>query len=118
MEVMNRKTDIWQWWWSFFAFTNFWKEACEQRCWSLAKISKILAGADILLMPIFVMFLHGGPVQMSRYSAGESPPIKAGRPAATPHLVTARGEDNIFKSENISEVWEKPATADFAEPKQ
>ncbi len=40
-------------------------------------------------------FLHGGPVQISRNSAGESPPIKTGRPAATAHLVTACGEYNI-----------------------
>jgi hypothetical protein len=33
-------------------------------------------------------------------------------------LVTAWGEDNIFKEENIRKVWKKPATADFAEPKQ
>jgi hypothetical protein len=34
-------------------------------CCSLAKISEILAGTDILLTPIFLMLLHGGPVQMS-----------------------------------------------------
>jgi hypothetical protein len=66
-------------------------------CYSLAKISEILAGADILLMPLFVMFLHGGPVQISRYSAGENPPMKAGRPAATAHLVTAHEEYNTFR---------------------
>jgi len=47
----------------------------------------------------------------------ESPPIKAGRPAATSHLVTARGEHNVFQEENISEVWEKSAAADFDGPK-
>ncbi len=76
----------------------------------MEKISEILAGADILSTPIFVTFLHGGPVQMSRYGAGESPPVKAGQPAATPHLVTACGEHNIFKKE----VWEKSAAMDFA----
>ncbi len=49
-------------------------------CYSVAKISEILAGADILSMAIFVTFLHGGLVQCS---VGESPPIKAGRPEAT-----------------------------------
>jgi hypothetical protein len=49
---------------------------------------------------------------------GESLPIKAGWPAATPHLVTAHGEHNIFKEENISEALEKSAAADFASPKQ
>jgi hypothetical protein len=55
-----------------------------------------------------------------RYIAGESPPIKAGQPAATVHLVTAHGEINVFreKYENISEVWEKSAAADSAGPKQ
>ncbi len=42
-------------------------------------------------------FLHSRLLQISRYSAGESPPIKAGRPAATAHLVTASGELNIFR---------------------
>jgi hypothetical protein len=72
----------------------------------LGKISEILAGPNILSTPIFVTFLHGGPVQMCHYSARESLPIKAGWPVATPNLVTALGEDNIFKKENISEVWE------------
>ncbi len=55
-----------------------------------------------------------------RYSVGESLPIKAGRPAATAHLVNERGEINVFreKYENISEVWEKSAAADSAGPKQ
>ncbi len=74
-------------------------------CYSLAKISEILAGADILSTPIFVTFSAWRPVQISRYSAGESLPIKAERQAATTHLVTARGKHNIFreKKENISE---------------
>ncbi len=55
---------------------------------------------------------------MSLYNVGECPPIKSGWPAATGHFVTARGGGNIFKEENISRVWEKPATADFAGPKQ
>jgi hypothetical protein len=46
--------------------------------------------------------MHGGPVQMSRYNAGESLLLKAGWPVA----------------ENIREVWKKPTTADFAGPKQ
>jgi hypothetical protein len=68
-------------------------------CYSLAKISEILVGADILSGQIFVTFsaLQAGTICW--YSAGESPPIKAGQPAATAHLVTASGEINTF--------WEK-----------
>ncbi len=55
---------------------------------------------------------------MSQYSVGESLPIEAGRLAVTSNFVTAWGEDNIFKEENISEVWEKPANADFSRQKQ
>jgi hypothetical protein len=33
---------------------------------------------------------------ISRYSAGESPPIKAGRPVAKAHLATACGGIDIF----------------------
>jgi hypothetical protein len=47
-------------------------------CLSLAKISEILAGADICWRQYFVTLLHGRPVQMSRYSVGESQPIKGG----------------------------------------
>ncbi len=47
----------------------FYQFLIERLCYSLAKISEILAGADILSMLIFVTFLHGGPVQISRYSA-------------------------------------------------
>jgi hypothetical protein len=68
-------------------------------CYSLAKISEILAGADILSTAIFVTFSAWQAGTIIQYSAGESPPIKAGRPAATTHLVTARGEINTF--------WEK-----------
>jgi hypothetical protein len=42
-------------------------------CYSLAKISETLAGQR----------------QYLTYSEGESPPIKAGQPEATPHLATA-----------------------------
>ncbi len=48
-------------------------------CYSLAKISEILAGAKILPTPIFVTFSAQRAGTTSRYSAGESPPIKAGR---------------------------------------
>ena len=68
-------------------------------CYSLAKSSEILAGADILLTPIFVTFSAWRASTISQYSAGESPPIRAGRPAATAHLVSARGGINTF--------WEK-----------
>jgi hypothetical protein len=75
-----------------------------------------LAGANILSTPIFVTFsaLRAGTIS----SAGEIPPIKAGPPATTTHLLTARGEINIFreKKENISKVWEKSAAADYAGP--
>ncbi len=60
-------------------------------CYSLAKISEILTGANILSTPIFVTFSARQAGTISQYSAGESPPIKAGRPEATAHLVTARG---------------------------
>jgi hypothetical protein len=56
-------------------------------------------GADILSTPIFVMFSAWQAGTISRHSAGESPPIKAGRPAVTAHLVTARG--------GINTSWEK-----------
>ncbi len=55
-------------------------------CYSLAKISEILAGADILLTPIFATFSAWRAGTISQYNAGESPPLKAGRPAATVHL--------------------------------
>ncbi len=60
-------------------------------CYSLAKISEILAGANILSTPIFVTFSAWRAGITSRYSAGENPPIKAGRPVATAHLATAYG---------------------------
>ncbi len=47
-------------------------------CYSLAKISEILVGADILLMPIFVTISLWRAGKTSWYCAGESPPIKAG----------------------------------------
>jgi hypothetical protein len=55
---------------------------------------------------------------ISRYSAGESPPIKVGPPVATAHLATACGGINIFWEtwENISEVWEKSAAVNSARP--
>jgi len=68
-------------------------------CYSLAKISEILPGANILSTPTFVTFSAWRASTISWYSAGESPPIRAGRPAATAHLVSARGGINTF--------WEK-----------
>ncbi len=47
-------------------------------CYSLAKISEILAGANILLTPIFVTFSAQRAGTTSRFSAGESLPIKTG----------------------------------------
>ncbi len=53
-----------------------------------------------------------------RNSAEESPSIKAGQPEATPHLATACGGINtIWETKEIfSEVWEKSAAVDSAEP--
>jgi hypothetical protein len=65
-------------------------------CYSLAKISEILAAANILSTPLFVTFSVWRAGTISRHSAGESLPIKAGRPAATAHLATARGGINTF----------------------
>jgi hypothetical protein len=65
-------------------------------CYSLAKISEILAGADILSMPIFVTFFAWWAGTTSHYSAGESLPLKAGWPEATTHLATACGGINTF----------------------
>jgi hypothetical protein len=56
----------------------------------------------------------------SRYSTGESPPIKAGHQGAIPHLETTceihhiNGEQNVL----ISQTREKSAVGDSAEPKQ
>ncbi len=66
-------------------------------CYSLGKISKILVGVDILSTPIFVMFYAWQSGTISRYSAGESQPLKAGRPAATAHLATSRGGINNYR---------------------
>jgi len=68
-------------------------------------------GANILSTPIFVMFSASGAGTTSRYSAGESPLIKAGWPVATTHLATACGGINNFWEtlEIISKVWEKSA---------
>jgi hypothetical protein len=65
-------------------------------CYSLARISEILVGADILLMPIFVTVSAWRAGTTRRYSAGESPPLKAGRPEAMPHLASACGGLNTF----------------------
>jgi hypothetical protein len=68
-------------------------------CYCLAKISEILAGADILSTPVFVRFSAWRAGTISPYNTGESLPIKAERPAETAHLATARGGINTF--------WEK-----------
>jgi hypothetical protein len=56
---------------------------------------------------------YNKPVQCGREFA-----IKAGRPEATPHLATAcKGIKTIWKMKEIfSEVWEKSAAVDSAEP--
>jgi hypothetical protein len=73
---------------------------------------------DILSVPKFVTFLAWQAGTISRYSAGESPPIKAGQPEATPHLATACKGIHIIREtkEIVSEVWEKSAVVDSAEP--
>ncbi len=91
------------WYWTMMVITFCFYQFLIGRVWSEILTAKI---SEILSTPIFVTFLPGGLVQISRYSAGESLPIKAGQPAAAPHLVIAWGEDNIIEEENISEVWE------------
>jgi hypothetical protein len=62
----------------------------------------------------------------SAWRAGTNKPVQCGRESThksraangNTTLVTASGEHNIFKEENINEVWEKSAAADFAGPKQ
>jgi hypothetical protein len=67
----------------------------------------------------FVAFHHGGPVQTGWYSAGESPHIKAGQPAATGQSIgdCMRWRQHL-QEENTREIREKPATANFSGPKQ
>ncbi len=69
-------------------------------------------------VPKFVTFSAWRAGTISRYGTGESPPIKAGRPEATPHLATAcKGINTILETKEIfSEVWEKSAAVDPAEP--
>jgi hypothetical protein len=80
MEVLGKRTDIGQDGDRFILLPIFERTPVSRDIdrYSLAKISEILAGVDIVSRPTFVMFLHGGPVQMSRYSGGESPPMKQG----------------------------------------
>ncbi len=68
--------------------------------------------------PIFLTFSAWWASTISRYSAGESLPIKVGPPVAMAHLATACGGINIFWEtwENISEVWEKSAAVDSSRP--
>jgi hypothetical protein len=56
----------------------------------------------------------------SRYSTGESLPIKAERQELPPHLETTCEIHHINKEENvlISRTREKSAVGDSAEPKQ
>ena len=51
MEVKSRKTDIRQWWWLLLPFSDRTPVSRDIDCWSL--VSEILAGANILLTPIF-----------------------------------------------------------------
>ncbi len=48
-------------------------------CYSLAKISEILVDTNILSTPIFVTFSAWRAGTISRYSVGESPPLRQGR---------------------------------------
>jgi hypothetical protein len=54
----------------------------------------------------------------SRYSTGESPPIKAGQPELPPHLETTCEVHHINEEQNmlISRTREKSAVGDSAEP--
>jgi hypothetical protein len=56
----------------------------------------------------------------SRYSTGESPPIKAGHQETIPHLETTCEIHHINEEENllIRGTREKSAVGDSAEPKQ
>ncbi len=59
----------------------------DRDCYSLTKISEILGGRQRFGMrQRFDHFQCGGPVQTSRYSTGESPPLKAGHRELLPHL--------------------------------
>ncbi len=71
-----------------------------------------------MLAQKFVAFSAWRAGRISWYSAGESLPIKAGRPEAMPHLSTAcKGINTIWEAKEIfSEVWEKSAAVDSAEP--
>jgi hypothetical protein len=71
-----------------------------------------------LSAPKFVTFSAWRAGTISRYGAGESPPIKAGPSKAMPHLATAcKGINTIWETKEIfSEVWEKSAAVDSAEP--
>jgi hypothetical protein len=62
----------------------------DRDCHSLARISEILGGCQRFGMhQSFDHFKHGGPVQKSRYSTGESPPIKPGHREIPTHLETS-----------------------------
>ncbi len=71
-----------------------------------------------MLAPKFVAFSAWRAGRISWYSAGESLLIKAGRPEAMPHLSSAcKGINTIWETKEIfSEVWEKSAAVDSAEP--
>ncbi len=83
-----------------FLIRRLWAEILTTKVWGKSWLEPIFSQRQYLWH-----FLHGGPVQISRYNAGESPPIKAGRQCGNTTLVTASGEHNIFKEENINEVW-------------
>jgi hypothetical protein len=120
MEVLGKRTDIGQDGDRFFLLPIFDRTPVSRDidCYSLAKISEILAGVDIVSTPTFVMFLHGGPVQMSQYSGGESPPMKQGGQRQQHTWWLHVESTTSSRKKNISKVWEKSAAADFAGPKQ
>ncbi len=73
----------------FFRFFDRTPVSRDRDCYSLTKISEILGGRQRYGMrQSFDHFEHGGPVQTSRYSTGESPPTKAGHTEILPHLET------------------------------
>jgi hypothetical protein len=93
----------------------------DRDCCGLAEISEISGRCQRFgLRQRFDNFWVWRAGTSSRYSTGESPPIKAGHRDLLLHLQTTCTRFNINKEENvlISGTKEKSADADSAEPKQ
>ncbi len=80
-EVVSIKTDIGQWWWSFMCSPLFDRTPIsrDRDCYGLTEISEISGGRQR-----FGLLWRAGT--NSRYSTGESPPMKAGHRELLPHL--------------------------------